>query len=103
MSAADASGFHVDLDHLDQVTAKIGTLQGFLADSLAGIDARVAALHQEWTGTAAAKHEAAHKDWMTGAAEVTEGIEVMRAAAANAHTHYTDAMQTNLKMFGGGR
>ncbi|QIS08826.1 WXG100 family type VII secretion target [Nocardia arthritidis] len=103
MSGADARGYRVDLDHLDQVTTKIGGLLGFLDECLAGIVSRVAALHQEWRGAAATKHAQAHKDWAAGAAEVREGVEAMRAAAANAHTQYTEVAQLNLRMFGGGR
>ncbi|WP_225730490.1 MULTISPECIES: WXG100 family type VII secretion target [unclassified Nocardia] len=100
MSSSDGSSYRVDLDHLDQVTAKIGGLLGFLDESLQGIDTRVAALHQQWTGAAAAKHAQAHRDWSAGAAEVREGVETMRAAAQTAHRSYTEVVQTNLRMLG---
>ncbi|PPJ31764.1 WXG100 family type VII secretion target [Nocardia nova] len=93
-------GYRVDLDHLDAVTAAIAGLQGFVADSLAGLDARVAAAHQSWTGSGADKHRAAHQEWMKAAEEVHDGIEKMRAAAAAAHGHYSNAVAANLKLLG---
>ncbi|MGA4792253.1 WXG100 family type VII secretion target [Nocardia sp. AB354] len=93
-------GYRVDLDHLDAVTSAIAGLQGFLADSLAGLDARISAAHQTWTGSGADKHLAAHQTWMKAASEVHDGIEAMRAAAAAAHGHYTDAVAANLRLLG---
>lgn len=96
-------GYQVDLEHLDAVTARIGGLHGFVQDSLEGLDARIAAAHQTWTGEAAARHAEAHREWMTAAAEVRAGIEAMRAAAQAAHGHYSDAIATNLRILGQGQ
>ncbi|MGY0500864.1 WXG100 family type VII secretion target [Nocardia sp. FBN12] len=95
---ADDGSFKVDLEHLDTVTARIAGLVGFVEDSLAGLDARIAATHQNWTGKAATAHAAAHTEWMTAATEVREGVEEMRAAAVAAHSHYNDAVAANLHM-----
>ncbi|MFI9508401.1 WXG100 family type VII secretion target [Nocardia sp. NPDC052566] len=92
--------FEVDLDHLDQVTARIGGLVGFVTDSLTGLDTRISALHQEWTGATATAHDRAHREWVTGANEVREGVDAMRAAAHTAHQHYSTAIATNRAMFG---
>lgn len=93
-------GYAVDLDHLDAVTSAIGGLAGFVSDSLAGLDQRITAAHQSWTGSGAAKHLAAHQTWMKAAAEVHEGIETMRDAAKAAHGHYSDAVAANLRLLG---
>ncbi|MFC6011116.1 WXG100 family type VII secretion target [Nocardia lasii] len=95
---ANDGSFQVDLEHLDIVTARIAGLVGFVEDSLAGLDARIAAAHQTWTGEAAVAHAATHKEWMTAAGEVREGVEEMRAAAAAAHGHYNEAVATNLQI-----
>ncbi|MEV6059351.1 WXG100 family type VII secretion target [Nocardia asteroides] len=95
--AGDGS-FQVDLDHLDSVTSRIAGLVGFVEDSLAGLDARIAGAHQTWTGQAAAAHAAAHTEWMSAATEVREGVEEMRTAAVDAHRHYNDAVTANLQM-----
>lgn len=99
MAAHD--GYQVDLDHLDQTTARIAGLNGFVADSLSGLDARITAMHQQWTGAAATRHAAAHKEWMTAAAKVREGIAAMRTAAADAHAAYTEGVAANRKTVGG--
>ncbi|QIS18745.1 WXG100 family type VII secretion target [Nocardia terpenica] len=95
--------YQVDLEHLDTVTARIAGLQGFVQDTLAGLDVRIAAAHQNWTGEAATRHAEAHREWMAAASEVHEGIEAMRAAATAAHTAYSDVLATNLGILGRGR
>jgi WXG100 family type VII secretion target len=97
---ADHDGYRVDLNHLDQTTARVAGLQGFVEDSLAGLDARIAAMHQQWSGAAAARHAAAHKEWMTAATTVREGIAAMRQAAADAHTAYTEGVAAVHKTLG---
>lgn len=94
--------YRVDLDHLDEVTTRVATLKGFLADSLREIDERVSLVQSTWNGAAADKQAEAHRDWVTAAREVEEGIDKMRAAAVAAHTAYTDVGATNLKMLGRG-
>ncbi|MFE7799430.1 WXG100 family type VII secretion target [Nocardia sp. NPDC057440] len=93
-------GFRVDLDHLDQVTTRIAALQGFVQDSLTGVDQRVTAMHLTWSGTAADRHAEAHHEWAQGAADVHDGIETMRNAAATAHGAYTEGIAANLRMLG---
>ncbi|MEU2092273.1 WXG100 family type VII secretion target [Nocardia beijingensis] len=95
-----ADGYDVDLEHLDNVTARIGGLVGFITDSLVGLDTRIAAAHLTWSGEAAAAHATAHKEWAQAATEVREGIDAMRAAAATAHGAYTAALTTNLGILG---
>ncbi|WP_405495632.1 WXG100 family type VII secretion target [Nocardia sp. NBC_00511] len=92
--------YRVDLAHLEQVTARIAALRGFLDDSLAGVDSRIAAAHTNWSGPAADRHAEAHRQWLAAAGEAAEGIEAMRAAAAAAHRNYTDAVATNLRILG---
>ncbi|MET9287238.1 WXG100 family type VII secretion target [Nocardia beijingensis] len=92
------AAFGVDLAHLDAVTARIGGLVGFTEDTFTGVEQRVAALHRTWTGEAASAHAEAHRDWAKGADDVREGIAAMRAAAAAAHTAYSEAMTTNVNM-----
>ncbi|WP_157777358.1 WXG100 family type VII secretion target [Nocardia terpenica] len=95
--------YRVDLEQLDTVTARIAGLRGFVQDTLAGLDARIAAAHQNWTGETADRHAQAHREWMKAAGEVRDGIEAVRAAAAAAHTAYTDVLTTNLGILGRGR
>ncbi|MFI6995931.1 WXG100 family type VII secretion target [Nocardia sp. NPDC050175] len=92
--------YTVDLVHLETVTARIAALQGFVEDSLTGVDQRVAAVHREWTGAAATAHATAHQHWQAGAQDVRDGIAAMRAAAVTAHTAYSAGIAANLRMFG---
>jgi WXG100 family type VII secretion target len=99
--STDDGSYRVDLEHLDQVTAKVAGLRGFVQDSLSGLDQRITAAHQQWSGAAADKHAAAHRAWMTAAGEVHDGIDAMHKAATAAHTAYTGVLDTNLKILGG--
>ncbi|WP_433600520.1 WXG100 family type VII secretion target [Nocardia sp. CA-135953] len=92
--------YQVDLDHLDDVTARIGGLNDFLQESIREIDERMAVMQQSWNGHAADKQAEAHREWATAAQEVREGIEAMQAAARTAHTAYNDAVTENLRTLG---
>lgn len=97
------SEFSVDLGHLDHVVTQLTNLSGFLADHLAALDQKVAALHAgSWDSVAAAAHATAHREWATAAGEFAEGVTDMSAAARNAHAQYTAAIGANTRMFGGG-
>jgi WXG100 family type VII secretion target len=93
-------GYRVDLAHLDDVTARIAGLYGFVVETLAGLDRRAAALRAGWSGAAADRYATAHADWATAAAEMAAGIDAMRAAAAAAYTAYTDAAAANVRRAG---
>ncbi|MEU2092501.1 hypothetical protein ACWDSF_13070 [Nocardia beijingensis] len=51
-----------------------------------------------WSGGAASAHADAHRDWTKGTDDVREGIAAMRAAAAAAHTAYSEAMTIDVTM-----
>ncbi len=93
-------GYRVELEQLDQTTSKVAGLQGFMEDSLSGLEARITAMHQQWTGAAADRHHAAYQEWAKAAHEVSDGIAAMRQAAATAHTAYTDGLAAINKTFG---
>lgn len=94
--------FQVDLADLENITARVSGFIGFLSDSLAGLETRMAALHQTWSGDAATAQADAFRKWATGATDVAEGIDAMREAAAAAHERYTSAIAANLRMLGRG-
>ncbi|MBU3066152.1 WXG100 family type VII secretion target [Nocardia sp. NEAU-G5] len=99
MSTDDGS-YRVDLEHLDAVTSKVAGLHGFVHDSLTGLDQRITTAHQQWTGATADKHATAHREWMTAAGEVRDGIEALRAAAKTAHESYSDTVTANHRVLG---
>ncbi|MGW4772848.1 WXG100 family type VII secretion target [Nocardia sp. NPDC004278] len=94
--------FTVDLDHLDEIVARLSGLAGFISDNLDEIDEKVAGLAGTgWESVAAAAYNDAHREWVTGAREFAEGVRDMSDAARKAHTGYTTAVQDNLKMLRG--
>ena len=86
---------------LDELLAYADKLQAFerRAEALgAQIDKRIAGLHETWSGNAATAHRAQHDEWMAGATQMREALAELRAAARDAHRHYTDAAQLNVDM-----
>ncbi|MEV0686054.1 WXG100 family type VII secretion target [Nocardia sp. NPDC050378] len=96
------SEFTVDLDHLEDIVAKVAGLASFVADHLDEIDDRVATLAGTgWEGVAADAYQVAHQQWATGAREFADGIRVMSMAAKSAHTQYSAAIDANRRMLSG--
>ncbi|WP_069166896.1 WXG100 family type VII secretion target [Nocardia altamirensis] len=94
--------YRVDLAQLEAVTAKVGGLTAFVAETLREIDERVATVQQTWTGQAADAHATAHAEWVTAAAKVNEGLDKMKRAAAAARQSYESGTAANLAMLGRG-
>lgn len=99
----DSSGFQVNLAELEAIQDQIAGFVSFLSDSMSGLQQRINSVQQNWNGPAADAQAEAFQKWMTGAAEVSEGIEEMKQAAAEAHTHYNKAATTNSAMLGNRR
>ncbi|MEU0875075.1 WXG100 family type VII secretion target [Nocardia brasiliensis] len=92
--------FSIDVDHLEQVVARLDGLVGSVSGNLDELVGRVSALMQsgEWTGAAAAAYAVTHEEWVAGARELVEGLAQMRQAAKTAHIAYTDAQEMNVRM-----
>ncbi|MDO3650376.1 WXG100 family type VII secretion target [Nocardia mangyaensis] len=94
------SAFTVDLDHLDQIVDRLAGLAGYIADHLADVDDRVATLEgSSWEGVANDAYVVAHAQWIAGARDFAEGIRGMSLGAKNALSSYTDAGDTNTRLF----
>ncbi|APE33030.1 hypothetical protein BOX37_02525 [Nocardia mangyaensis] len=98
----NAQPFQVSLSELEQIAARAGGFVGFLNDSLDGLQQRIEAVQQNWSGAAADAQADAFRQWVSGATDVAEGIEAMRQAATDAHNRYTAAVAANLQMLGRG-
>jgi WXG100 family type VII secretion target len=86
---------------LEELLAFVDRLQSFeqRAEAIAArVDGQIASLHDTWSGGAAAAHRAQHDEWMACAAQMREALTQLRAAAHNAHQHYTDAARLNMEM-----
>ena len=99
-----ASQFSVDLEHLDQVVARLTGLAGFIDDHLDDIHQRVTELQGTgWEGIAARAYDDAHREWIAGAKEFVDGVRDMSDAAKAAHAAYTRALETNRRMLQSGQ
>lgn len=97
------SEFTVDVDHLDQIVARLSALAGFVGDHLDDIDDKVAGLTSTgWESVAAQAYSEAHTKWATAAREFAEGVRDMSDAARKAHAKYINAAEVNKQMLNGG-
>ncbi|GAB2701617.1 WXG100 family type VII secretion target [Nocardia thraciensis] len=98
----DAQSFQVKLTDLEQIMARLEGFRGFLTESMSGLQSRVDTAQQNWNGASADAQADAFRQWMTGAADVVEGIAAMKQAAQAAHDRYSSAAAANLRMLGRG-
>ncbi|MBF6138374.1 WXG100 family type VII secretion target [Nocardia otitidiscaviarum] len=96
----DSQAFQVRLSELESIADRISGFVAFLSDSMAGLEQRIGAVQQNWTGEGADAQAAAFQKWLTGAAEVSAGIADMKQAAAEAHSRYSNAAAANIAMLG---
>lgn len=101
-NTASGNGYRVNLAELDNITARLQGLIGFVEQCLTQIESRVAVVQSTWSGEAADAHAAAHRDWLAGAQDMRDGLERMRTAARIAHDNYASASATNVAMLGRG-
>ncbi|GAW49853.1 MULTISPECIES: WXG100 family type VII secretion target [unclassified Nocardioides] len=94
-----SSAFAVDLDELMRSIDEMARAGAALDVLLSDVAARVAALHETWSGEAAAAQAAAQAEWEAGFREMRSALASMRAAADLAHGNYGDAVATNLRMW----
>jgi WXG100 family type VII secretion target len=93
------TGFRADLASLSDLVARLALFET-RADALAAeLDARVRRLHGDWTGPAAAAHQAAHREWLDGAARMRAAARELRSAVATAHANYAAAASANTRMW----
>ncbi|MGY5207580.1 WXG100 family type VII secretion target [Nocardia gipuzkoensis] len=98
-----SSQFSVDLDHLDEIVARLSGLSGFISERLDGIDDKVAGLTGTgWESAAAQAYAQAHREWAAGARDFVDGIRDITDAARKAHERYSHAINLNYKMLTGG-
>ncbi|MFF2084117.1 WXG100 family type VII secretion target [Nocardia sp. NPDC058176] len=94
-----SESFSVDLDDLDEVTARIRGYQDYLTDALAELQQRIGDLNSSWEGLAAAAFAEAHRDWGTAVSDIGTALTDLEKAARSAHDSYSDAADTNTRMF----
>lgn len=88
---------------LEELLAFVDKLQSFdeRAEAIAAhVDDQIAALHDTWSGEAAAAHQAQHDEWTAAATQMGEALAELREAADNAHRNYSEAAKLNTEMLG---
>ncbi|QNG17769.1 WXG100 family type VII secretion target [Rhodococcus triatomae] len=93
------SKFRVDLDRLDETISKVETFDSNVDDIITAVEGHLADLHETWTGRAAQAQRDAHDDWTRGVQQMREALEDLRAAGRIAHDNYSDAVETNMRMW----
>ncbi|MGQ4601642.1 WXG100 family type VII secretion target [Nocardia sp. R6R-6] len=97
------SEFSFNLEHLDQIVARLSGLAGFITDHLDDIDNKIAALAGTgWESIAAQAYMDAHRQWADAAREFAEGIRDISDAARKAHQRYSNAAEVNNQMLQSG-
>ncbi|MFD4434253.1 WXG100 family type VII secretion target, partial [Nocardia sp. NPDC058497] len=72
----NAQPFKVDLSELEQVTTRVAGFKGFLDDSLDGLQQRIAAIQQNWTGQAADAQAPPMPEWGGGGTDFAHRLEI---------------------------
>ena len=92
--------YTVDLEELLDTVGDLARCGEALDALLDQVAARVAALHDTWSGLSAVAQSAAQAEWEAGFRSMRAALGEMRAAAEIAHQNYADAAATNLRMWG---
>jgi WXG100 family type VII secretion target len=92
--------FKVDLEGLMAKVARMQEVGERAEQGCQEVEAKVAQLHQSWTGDAADSHRGEHEQWKQGAQEMREALAELKKLAQKAHGDYTNAVETNKKMWG---
>ncbi|WP_176458278.1 WXG100 family type VII secretion target [Rhodococcus sp. WWJCD1] len=92
--------FAVELGELETLVTRLDGLIESVDRNVAELSAQAASVRSCWTGEAADAYTERHLAWHTAVSELTDDISDVRARLRNAHHQYSDAVATNLKIFG---
>lgn len=95
-----SSSFVVDIELLQDVVDRMAAFERDLEQRLSELDARVARLHDVWSGDAAAEQARAHREWLAGAQQMHAATGTLRRIAATAFANYSSAIVANRQMWG---
>ena len=91
--------FSVDPSAVLTVVDRMSEFDGQLEAHLAQAANSVARLGTAWYGDAGDAERAAQQEWDEGAREMREALARLRQIAEQAHENYSNAAQTNLRMW----
>jgi WXG100 family type VII secretion target len=94
-----ADPFTVDTDALAQAAERMREYIQHTASVVAEANSLMAHLHETWTGLAATAHAEAQRKWERGDLMMREALGQLETAGRTAHQNYTQAADTNMKMW----
>jgi 6 kDa early secretory antigenic target len=94
-----SSQFQVDTDRITTASADINRISTDIDAQVAAMMARLTALQDAWTGSAASRFQAVASEWRATQARVRESLDDTSRLLAQAGRQYATAEQQNTAMF----
>ena len=94
-----SSQFQVDTDRITTASADITRIGADIDAQVAAMMARLTALQDAWTGSAASRFQAVAGEWRATQAKVRESLDHISRLLAQAGQQYAAAEQQNTAMF----
>ena len=91
----------VDFPQLQAAVRHMEQFGGDVTQILDEIDQAVAALRNNWEGSASEAQAQAQQLWKDGAEQMTASLEQLQKVADTAYKNYTDAVNKNREMWAG--
>jgi uncharacterized protein YukE len=93
------TGFRADLEGLSQLLDRLHAVDRRAAGIVADLEQDARRLETQWSGLAAERHEAAHRQWAAAHAALQQAAAALAAFARAAHANYSDAAAANVRMW----
>jgi WXG100 family type VII secretion target len=100
-AGGDEAHFQVELPALLEAVDTLGRFRNEFADMIADCEQKVMALGSDWSGEARDAQVAFFRRLAEGMRRVDEGLVEFRRGISDSHTHYSNAISTNLSMWQG--
>jgi WXG100 family type VII secretion target len=94
-----SSQFQVDTDRITAASADISRIGADIDGQVAAMMARLTALQDAWTGSAASRFQGVASEWRATQAKVRESLDHISRLLAQAGHQYAEAEQQNTAMF----
>jgi early secretory antigenic target protein ESAT-6 len=94
-----SSQFQVDTDRITAASADINRIGADIDAQVAAMMARLTALQDAWTGSAASRFQGVASEWRATQAKVRESLDHISRLLAQAGQQYAAAEQQNTAMF----
>ncbi|MEV6432484.1 WXG100 family type VII secretion target [Nocardia sp. NPDC051463] len=91
--------YKADTDQILALVAKAKTIGQQIEQRIADIEREVAALHIEWSGSAADAHKSKHDIWQSEIQDMRTALAELEAAAQGAHDRYLANVEHNKGMW----